>query len=164
MNPEKPKRRHKNAQQVQRLILSGLWALPTLLLALQPVRGQELKRDLPIRPCSSQASPLDAAATPSEADRQEASRLSSEANEAAILGDLEGAIERLQEAAELDPLASEVAYRLARILEDAGQPEAALGEFCRYLGLEPDRRSRRASRPSTGGRMMTRRSTSREPS
>ncbi|MCA1789112.1 MAG: tetratricopeptide repeat protein, partial [Thioalkalivibrio sp.] len=76
--------------------------------------------------------------TPSESDRQQAERLSSEANQAAILGDQDGAVALLREAAELDPLSSAVAYRLARILEDAGEAEEALGEFCRYLALEPD--------------------------
>jgi len=76
--------------------------------------------------------------TPSESDRQEAERLASEANQAAILGDRDGAMALLQEAAELDPGSSAIAYRLARILEDAGEADAAVGEFCRYLALEPD--------------------------
>jgi tetratricopeptide (TPR) repeat protein len=79
-----------------------------------------------------------AAATPSESDQQEAVRLSSEANQAAILGDRDGAIVLLQEAAELDPSSSVVAYRLGRTLEDAGESEAAILAFCRYLVLEPD--------------------------
>lgn len=127
-------------KHMRRTMASGLWAVLLLVLAFPSLGAQELplKRDLPPGPCEARVPVGVSSETPSESDRQEAERLSSEANQAAILGDQDGAIVLLREAAELDPLSSAVAYRLARILEDAGEAEAALGEFCRYLALEPD--------------------------
>lgn len=138
MNPEKPKSRPTTTERVRRMLVSGLLAVSALGVTLSSLEAQELKRELPPGPCVSRDLLVVSSVTPSEADRQEAIRLSSEANQAAILGDVPRAIELLQGAAESDPLSSGVAYRLARALEDAGQAEAALGEFCRYLALEPD--------------------------
>ncbi len=124
---------------MRRTMASGLWAVLLLVLAFPSLGAQELalKRDLPPGPCEARVPVGVSSETPREPDPQEAERLSSEANQAAILGDQDGAIVLLRAAAELDPLSSAVAYRLARILEDAGETEAALGEFCRYLSLEP---------------------------
>ena len=125
---------------MSRTMTGGLWAVLLLVLTFPSLGAQELplKRDLPPGPCEARVPGSVRSGSPSEADRQEAERLSSEANQAAILGNQDGAIVLLREAAELDPLSSAVAYRLARTLEDAGEPDAALGEFCRYLALEPD--------------------------
>ncbi len=125
---------------MRRTTSSGGWAVLLLLLTFPALGAQELplKRDLPPGPCEARLPMGIAAATPSESDQQEAVRLSSEANQAAILGDRDGAIVLLQEAAELDPSSSVVAYRLGRTLEDAGESEAAILAFCRYLVLEPD--------------------------
>ncbi|MDX1646992.1 MAG: tetratricopeptide repeat protein [Longimicrobiales bacterium] len=125
---------------MRRSMAPGLWAVLLLLLALPSLGAQELplKRDLPPGPCESRAPARVTAEPPSEAEQRQAEQLSSEANQAAILGDQDRAIVLLREAAELDPLSSTVAYRLARILEDAGEAEAAVSEFCRYLALEPD--------------------------
>jgi tetratricopeptide (TPR) repeat protein len=125
---------------MRRAMASGSWAVLLLVVTFPSAGAQELplKRDLPPGPCEARVPVGVNSETPSESDRQEAERLSSEANQAAILGDPDRAIVLLREAAELDPLSSAVAYRLARILEDAGEAEAALGEFCRYLALEPD--------------------------
>jgi tetratricopeptide (TPR) repeat protein len=140
LNPEKSKRRSKMVKHMRRSIASGLWAVLLLVLAFPSLGAQELplKRDLPPGPCEARVPAGVSSETPSESDQQEAERLSSQANQAAILGDRDGAILLLREAAELDPLSSTVAYRLARILEDAGEAEEALGAFCRYLALEPD--------------------------
>jgi tetratricopeptide (TPR) repeat protein len=140
LNPEKSKRRSKMVKHMRWTMASGLWAVLLLVLAFPSLGAQELplKRDLPPGPCEARVPVGVSSETPSESDQQEAERLSSQANQAAILGDRDGAIILLREAAERDPLSSVVAYRLARILEDAGEAEAALGEFCRYLALEPD--------------------------
>jgi len=140
LNPEKSETRSKMVKHMRRTMAPGLWAVLLLVVAFPSLGAQELplKRDLPPGPCEARVPVGVSSGTPSESDQQEAERLSSEANQAAILGDQEGAIVLLREAAELDPLSSAVAYRLARILEDAGEAEAALGELCRYLALEPD--------------------------
>ncbi|MEX0843440.1 MAG: tetratricopeptide repeat protein, partial [Gemmatimonadota bacterium] len=139
-NPEKSKRRSKMVKHMRQTVASGLWAILLLVLASPSLEAQELplKRDLPPGPCEARVPVAVSSEAPSESDQQEAERLSSEANQAAMLGDQDGAIVLLREAAELDPLSSAVAYRLARILEDGGEAEAAVGEFCRYLALEPD--------------------------
>lgn len=125
---------------VRRTMGAGLWTVLVLALAFPSLGAQELplKRDLPPGPCEARVPVSVSSESPSESDQQESERLSAEANQAAILGDQNGAIALLREAADLDPLSSPVAYRLARILEDAGEAEAALSEFCRYLALEPD--------------------------
>jgi len=55
----------------------------------------------------------------------------------AILGDHASARALLLEAASLDPRSSVIAYRLARTLDDQGDGEAAINQYCRYLSLAP---------------------------
>lgn len=74
---------------------------------------------------------------PTDAAASEAAQLGSDAAQAAILGDQARARDLLARASRLDPLSGDIAYRYARILEDAGELEAALGEYCRQLSLEP---------------------------
>lgn len=133
-------RRCMMLKHVWRSTTQGLLTLLLLALVYPDVGAQELslKRDLPAGPCEVRGPLAVSSETPSESDRQQAERLSTEANQAAMLGDQNGAITLLREAAELDPVSPAIAYRLARILEDTGEAEAALEEFCRYLALEPD--------------------------
>jgi len=72
---------------------------------------------------------------PSDDQRVRATQLTSDALEASILGDLEGARQLLQQAAESDPTSPEVAYRHGRALEDVEMREAAITEYCRALAL-----------------------------
>ena len=98
-----------------------------------------LERELPPPPervlCGPVAEVTDA---PSAADAEQATQLLSEAGRAAILGELEEAVEYLREAAELDPTSEAVTFELARALEELGEAESAADEFCRYLALAPD--------------------------
>jgi tetratricopeptide (TPR) repeat protein len=128
--------------------------LNTALLALLPLAFVALgahegsAQQLPPRmelppPPPGPCEPADGAvrqdpAEPDEAARAQARSLLSEANQAAILGDDERARGLLLRAADLDPSSGEIAYRLGRILEDAGEADAALAEYCRYLELSPD--------------------------
>jgi tetratricopeptide (TPR) repeat protein len=73
----------------------------------------------------------------SAADRAAAAELLAQGDEAALLGDADGATALLRQAAELDPSSAEIAYRLGRGLEDARDAEAAVAEYCRFLALEP---------------------------
>lgn len=132
--------------RMSRWIASGLWIVIAFGLAGPSVGAQELS-DLPLKrelpppppgPCETVPSAEAPEAVPSDEDRREAERLLGEANRAAILGEREGALELLRAAADLDPASSEVAYRLGRILEDAGQEREALRAFCRHLALEDD--------------------------
>jgi tetratricopeptide (TPR) repeat protein len=73
-----------------------------------------------------------------DAARAGARSLMNEANQAALLGDDTRTRALLREAAELDPTNTEVAYRLGRLLEAAGEEGAALLEYCRVLLVDPD--------------------------
>ncbi len=146
MNPQSRGTRAKVGTQVRGVMISGLWAVFLMVLssasleAQEPPEGLSLKRDLPPAPegsCEILAPVRALPEAPEEADRLEAEQLASEASRAAILGDPQRAMSLLQEAAELDPTSPAIAYRLARIFEDAGEDEQALGEFCRYLALDP---------------------------
>jgi tetratricopeptide (TPR) repeat protein len=69
-------------------------------------------------------------------DRAAAADLLARADEAALLGDPDEATALLRQAADLDPGSAEVAYRLARSLEDSRDAEGAVAEYCRFLVLE----------------------------
>lgn len=115
----------------------------TAAVAVSPAhaagQGLPLKRTLPTppehTPCPDVDTPSEAS---SETDREEADRLVAQAGQAAILGEHERARELLGEAAELDPTSEEVAFQLARSLEQLDRPEEAADQFCRYLELAPD--------------------------
>jgi tetratricopeptide (TPR) repeat protein len=74
---------------------------------------------------------------PSAEDARRASSLARDAQAAALAGDPARARDLLSETALLDPTDPAVAYLLARAHEDAGDPEGAAREFCRYLALAP---------------------------
>ncbi|MEN8375214.1 MAG: tetratricopeptide repeat protein [Gemmatimonadota bacterium] len=75
------------------------------------------------------------AGTATTADSDRAVALLGQADEAALLGEADRATDLLRRAAALDPAAPEVAYRLARGLEDASDPAGAVFEYCRFLAL-----------------------------
>lgn len=97
----------------------------------------DLKRELVtgLRGCEPFDFPLPEA--PSEADREEASRMVAAATQSLILGDRNGARTLLERAARLDDSSAAIAYQLARTLEEQGRTEAATAEYCRYLFLVP---------------------------
>lgn len=72
---------------------------------------------------------------PSPQDRMQARELASAARQSVILGDLDQAHSLLLRAVRLDPTAPDVPYYLARVLDDQGQREQALAEYCRTLAL-----------------------------
>ncbi len=51
------------------------------------------------------------------------------------MGELLRAEELLVRATELDPASADLAYQRARVLEDLSLSDAAMGEYCRSLGL-----------------------------
>src|SRR5262249_53266673 len=55
----------------------------------------------------------------------------------ALLGDGQGELRALREAAVLDPTDPDVAYRLARAYETAKDSRNAVTEYCRFLSLAP---------------------------
>lgn len=114
----------------------------SLILALlgsvwsAPVRAQTLplERDYPGTgpyECPAPADPVE----PTDDQRVRAGQLTSDALEASILGDLEGARALMEQAAEADPTSPEVAYRYARALEDMEMHREAIAEYCRALAL-----------------------------
>lgn len=121
------------------VILGGLVPLWTAPVGAA-VQELPLKRELPPPapgPCESAELLSRLEVEPSAADRERAAELLAEANQAAILGDDARAGELLAEAAALDPASAEIAYRLGRLLEGDGRDAEAVGEYCRYLLLEP---------------------------
>jgi tetratricopeptide (TPR) repeat protein len=98
--------------------------------------GQDLRleRDYPGTgpyECPAPATP----AGPSDDERVRASQLTSDALQASILGDLEGARVLLEQASQADATSPDVAYRHARALEDLELREEAIDEYCRALAL-----------------------------
>lgn len=118
----------------------GRLLLPLLAAALgcAPLAAQGLapKRQAVEAPraCVAAAAP----AAPAPARREEAVRLAAAADQAAILGDDGEARDLFRRAAALDPTDASVAYRLARLHEDLGEPASAAAEYCRYLALAPE--------------------------
>lgn len=114
------------------ILLAAVAVLATAAIAaaqqlpLKPGPGQPESE-----PCAPQPEP----ASPAGPAVQEAARLATEATRAALVGDDARALDRLRQAAQLDPTAAPIAYRLARLLDDSGDAPAALREYCRYLGL-----------------------------
>lgn len=72
---------------------------------------------------------------PSPEERIQASELASAARQSVVLGHLEQARILLLRAVQLDPRAPNVPYYLARVLDDRGEREQALTEYCRTLAL-----------------------------
>ena len=117
---------------------SGL--LPGVVLAALAgpigLAGQDvqLQRDYPGE--GPYVCPQPLAPVTAEADqRARAGQLASDAVQAQILGDAQGARELLQRASEADPESPDVAYQHARVLEDLGLPNEAILEYCRALSL-----------------------------
>ena len=101
-----------------------------------PLTGQELplQRDYPGSgryECPAPVIPAD----PIPGDSARAGQLASGANQAMIVGDLERAETLLAQAVELDPTSPDLAYRHASVLEDVGDPAAAMLEYCRAISI-----------------------------
>jgi hypothetical protein len=74
-----------------------------------------------------------------EADeRARAGQLASDALQAQILGDIEGARELWERATQSDPESPAAAYGHARVLEDLSLYEEAILEYCRALSLDAE--------------------------
>lgn len=111
--------------------------LATISWCASPLAGQNLPlvRDYPGSgryQCPAPGNP----APPPEEDLRRAAQLASDANQAMNLGDFERAQAVLSQATELDPTSADFAYRHARTLEDLGDAENALIEYCRALALD----------------------------
>jgi tetratricopeptide (TPR) repeat protein len=99
----------------------------------------------PLKRFPARADPADGAACPrftppappSAAQREQARQRAALGQEAAIIGNQRAARDQLQRAAELDPTDREVAYQLARMLDESGSADQAVREYCRYLALAP---------------------------
>lgn len=100
-----------------------------------PAQQLALKRAVPTVVAGCPVLPSPAAASAER--RSEAAGLAAEGNQAALLGDNREAATLLRRAAELNPADADVAYRLARAYEELEDPDAAVGEYCRYLALAP---------------------------
>lgn len=117
-------------------------AVLLLLLATLPSRPAsaqqlDLKRGEP-RIAWSGCAPAQSPPRVSQAQRQQAEALAASATQAAILGNNTAAADMLANAARLDPGSAEIAYRLARTLEELGRRDDALTGYCRFLALAPD--------------------------
>lgn len=122
-----------------RLLQTGILLGGILALWPSPVEGQgvELRREVPPpQPWECAPSTVDRRVAPDDA--REAARLRTEATHAAILGDQPAARELLARAAALDPTADDIAFLFARTLEELGEEERAIREYCRFVGLTED--------------------------
>lgn len=109
-----------------------------LSLAVQP--GPSSPQELPFKRAlpgtDSIACPeVDRSGQPSQEEKDQATRLGSDADQANILGNQERARDLLARANELDPTSAELAYRYGRILESLGETDLAIESFCRALAL-----------------------------
>jgi len=118
-----------------RALRAMICALPMLWCAL-PAYAQELplKRTYPGSGPYA-CPPLEAPAPADEDAAAQARQLASSADQSVILGDLPRALALLVRATELDPTSTELAYRRARVLEDLGQTDAAMAQYCRALSV-----------------------------
>ncbi len=112
------------------------WVLLLSLLLASPAGAQELplKRTLPGADSFS-CPELVPGREPGAEEQAQARVLGSTADQALVLGDQERARDLLERAVQLDPLSAELAYRYARILEDLGEANPAIQQFCRSLAL-----------------------------
>lgn len=102
-----------------------------------PLAGQEelpLLRDYPGSGRYQCPAP-DSIPAPPEEDLQRAAQVASDATQAMALGEFERSQELLGQATELDPTSADYAYRHARALEEVGDADHALEEYCRALDL-----------------------------
>lgn len=114
-------------------------ALLFLTLSAAPLSAQELpfQHHTPGAPSTSCA-PLEPGPPGSAEARAQSAQLASTAEQSIILGDLTRAATLLERAVELDPASADLAYRRARVLEDSGDAEGAITEYCRAIGLAGD--------------------------
>jgi len=116
-------------------VAAGVWSF-LLLFPSQALKAQELpyKRSLP--GTDTIACPtLVPSLQPGPEEREQATRLGSEANQQQLLGDMENARDLLARATQLDPTSADLAYRYGRVLESLEEVESAIDQFCRALAL-----------------------------
>lgn len=100
--------------------------------------GLPLKREAPIaRPMTCADVPEPQASTPTAEDRAEAQRLAADGDQAALLGDLQTAVQQLTRAEKLDPSVASTAYHLARVFERLQRNRDAVAAYCHFLALGP---------------------------
>lgn len=112
------------------LVVSGASSLAAQDLPLDPQLS--LKRDYPgsgrfVCPDVTIPGP------PSDSERQQATQLASNADQALIQGDLDRAATLMERATELDPSSADLAYRQGRVLEDLEDRAGALAAYCRVV-------------------------------
>ena len=118
---------------------ASVLVLALAALSHGPLAAQEvpLRRDIPApqpREC-----PFGVAPSPADpADAEEAGRLATAATRAAILGEHVEARDLLARAIVLDPASETVAFRYARTLEELGELEPAIREYCRFVNIAGD--------------------------
>jgi len=110
----------------------AMWVNPASLAAQELT----LKRTIPGADNFS-CPAAEALPEPTEEERTEALRLGSNADQALILGNQERARDLLSRATEMDPTSPELAYRLARVLEEMGSRGDAIAQYCQVLALGP---------------------------
>jgi hypothetical protein len=116
-------------------------ALAMLVLAVAPsrLRGQELPLKRPKLTPTAVACPVMPPPPPTAQQViEEANRLATLGQEAAIEGDHKAARDLFKQATALDARDPSLAYRLGREDEELHQPDAAVHEYCRYLSLAPN--------------------------
>lgn len=108
----------------------------TLAAPLAPLAAQDrgpVRTSEDSQPYS--CAPVPRSIEPTPQQQAHAQELASAARQAVVLGNLGRARNLLVRAAQSDPTAPSVRYYLARVLDDQGDREQALAEYCRTLDL-----------------------------
>ncbi|CAN5224920.1 hypothetical protein BH23GEM2_BH23GEM2_13830 [soil metagenome] len=124
--------------KLARFVSLGCAQLVPLVLAAQTAPHREpLKAGQPptasSTPCPSAADPV----SPTDEQRRNARDLAQRALQAALLGDSATARDELRQAAALDRIDADLAYRLGRAHEAVRASADAVAEYCRFLALAP---------------------------
>jgi tetratricopeptide (TPR) repeat protein len=114
-----------------------------LILSALAIGAPLLAQDLPVKralpAATSVACPaFNAPPTPVQAQTDEANRLATLGDEAALEGDHKSARDLFQQAAQVNQVDASLAYRLGREDEAMDEKGPAIREYCRYLFLSPN--------------------------
>jgi tetratricopeptide (TPR) repeat protein len=121
-----------------RSTVRGLAAAALVASAARVVGAQELTLKRPPLTAVTVSCPaLPVAAAPVQQQIDEANRLATLGQEAALEGDHRTARNLFSQAAQLDPRDARLAYRLGRENEDLNLKDDAVQQYCRYLTLAP---------------------------
>lgn len=117
------------------MALEVLSAAALCVLWGKAVQAQELPFRTSAQPARTDCQAWTVPPPAGERMRDAARELSTSANRALVVGDLEQARELFEQASELDAHSGDLHYSLGRVLEQMGEIRAALAAYCKVLAL-----------------------------